>query len=238
MIIFNVITLFPELFDAFLQHLPFSRAIEKGIIQINLIQLRDFAIDERGTVDGRPFGGGVGMLLRIEPVYKALESVHNSVGTVKKEEKTSIIALAPSGKKFTQEKSQQLTKKEVITLICGRYEGMDERIKTHLATEVISVGDYVLSGGELPALTIMETVTRLLPGVLEKEEAIAIESFSRELGNGGHRESGSVEFPQYTRPKEFKGLKVPEVLLSGNHGEILKWRESTKNFNDRNKKVS
>jgi tRNA (guanine37-N1)-methyltransferase len=213
---FNIVTLFPELFEPFLRILPLSRAIDKKLIQVNLIQLRDFAIDERGTVDDKPYGGGVGMLLRIEPVWSALENIHGSIEKAHKQKNTSIIALAPSGEKFTQQKAQELTKKETITFICGRYEGMDERIKTHLATEVISIGNYVLSGGELPALSIMETVTRLIPGVLEKEEAVEIESFAKG--------EDLVEFPQYTRPEEYKGLKVPEILLSGNHEKIKEWR--------------
>lgn len=216
MITFNIVTLFPELFEPFLHVLPLSRAIDKGLIQVNLIQLRDFAIDERGTVDDKPYGGGVGMLLRIEPVWSALESIHGSIEKVHEQKNTSIIALAPSGEKFTQQKAQKLAKKEIITFICGRYEGMDERIKTYLATEVISIGDYVLSGGELPALTIIEAITRLIPGVLEKAEAVEIESFSKE--------EDLVEFPQYTRPEEYKGLKVPEILLSGNHEKINEWR--------------
>jgi len=218
MITFNIITLFPELFDPFLKVLPLKRALEKEIIRLNLIQLRDFAINKRGTVDSKPYGGGVGMILRVEPVYYALESIYTSIENAKQNEKNSIIALAPSGKLFTQQKAEQLTKKENITLICGRYEGMDERIKKHLATEVISTGEYVLSGGELPALTIMETVTRLLPGVLNKEEATRVESFSEEK---------KKEFAQYTRPKIFLNMEVPEVLLGGDHSKVESWRQES-----------
>jgi len=215
MITFNIITLFPELFEPFLQRLPFSRAIEKQIIEVNLVQLRDYATDERGTVDGRPYSGGVGMILRIEPVWKALEDIYKQpIEKSLKQEGSYIAALSPSGKTFDQKKVIGLSKNSIITLICGRYEGMDARIKDNLVNETLSIGNFVLSGGEIPALTIMEAVTRLLPGTIEKEEATKKESF---MGNG-------IEPPQYTRPEEYKGLNVPEVLLSGNHAEIEKWK--------------
>jgi len=226
---FSIITLFPKLFVPFFSSPPLSKAIREGLVKANVIYLRDFAINKRGTVDGKPYGGGVGMLLRIEPVYQALSGIHPDlypkdsnnlakIGKIAKKD-ISIIALDPSGKVFTQKKAQELSCKRNITFICGRYEGMDERIKTNLATEVISVGKYVLSGGELPALTIMESITRLIPGVLEKEEATKIESFAQ-----GRKK----EFPQYTKPRNFKGAKVPSVLLSGNHEKIKAWR----NFNE------
>lgn len=206
MITFNIITLFPELFKAHLENLPFKRAGDLGITKINLIQLRDFAIDKRGTVDDKPFGGGVGMILMIEPIYYALEKV-NSGGR--------IVLLSPRGKKLNQEIVKNLSKEKEITIICGRYEGIDARVEENLATDVISIGDYVLSGGELPALVLMEAIVRLLPNVLEKKNATKIESF----------EKGYLEYPQYTRPEDFRGMKVPKVLLSGNHKEIEKWRK-------------
>ena len=223
MIRFNIITLFPELFEPFLQRLPFSRAIEKQIVEVNLVQLRDYAVDERGTVDGRPYGGGVGMVLGIEPVWQALEDIYKQpIEKSLKQKGNYIAALSPSGKTFDQKKAIELSKKSIITLICGRYEGMDARIKDNLVNETLSIGNFVLSGGEIPALTIMEAVTRLLPGTIEKEEAVKKESF---MGNG-------IEAPQYTRPEEYKGLNVPEVLLSGNHGEIEKWKkDQTKKLN-------
>jgi tRNA (guanine37-N1)-methyltransferase len=220
MITFNVITLFPELFEPFLDTLPISRAIENNLVNINLVQLRDFAIDDRGTVDGRTYGGGVGMVLRVEPVWQAVESVYRApVEQVREDAGSSVIALSPSGQKYTQEKALDLAQLETITLICGRYEGLDERIKQHVATDVISIGDYVLSGGEIPALTVMESVIRLLPGVLEKEQASMEDSFMPELDR-------KKEFPQYTRPEIYKGKKVPEILLSGDHEKIKKWREN------------
>jgi len=216
MVTFNIITLFPEVFESFLQRLPFSRAIERQIIEVNLIQLRGYAVDKRGTVDGRPYSGGVGMILRIEPIWEALEDIYNQpIEKSLKQKGNYVAALTPSGKTFNQKKVLELSKKSTITLICGRYEGMDARIKENLVNENLSVGNFVLSGGEIPALTVMEAVTRLLPGAIEKEEATQKESF---MGEG-------IEAPQYTRPEEYRGLRVPEVLLSGNHAEIEKWKK-------------
>lgn len=219
MLKFNVITLFPDLIEIHLKNLPFKRALEKNIAEYSVCNLRDFAIDKRGTVDDRTYGGGVGMVLMIEPIYKALQSVYKSknIQDVKDQKGNRIILLSPRGERFNQKKAEELAKCGEITLICGRYEGIDARVEENLVTDVISIGDYVLSGGELPALSIMESVTRLLPGVLEKEDASRIESFSNN--------EGEVEYPQYTRPEDFYGMKVPEVLLTGNHKEIQKWRD-------------
>ncbi|OGC56502.1 tRNA (guanosine(37)-N1)-methyltransferase TrmD [candidate division WWE3 bacterium RIFCSPLOWO2_01_FULL_41_9] len=206
MLTFDVITLFPELFEEHLNHLPFKKAIQKGLLKVNLHNLRDYALDSYGTVDGKPYGGGTGMVLMVEPISKALGRIENKERTV---------LMSPRGKKFDQKKAGEYAGLQQITLICGRYEGVDARVEEHLVDESVSVGDYVLSGGELPALAIMESVTRLLPGVLEKEDAAAKESF----------ENGFLEHPQYTRPEDFKGMKVPEVLLSGNHKEIEKWKK-------------
>ena len=207
MLTFDIITLFPELFSAHLNTLPLKRALEKNLLKVNLHNLRDFAIDKRGTVDDKPYGGGVGMILMIEPIYKALESIS-------KTKNHKIVLLAPSGKKYTQKTALEFSKCEQIILICGRYEGVDARVES-LTTDVISIGDYVLSGGELPALAIMESTVRLIPNVLEKEQAVKLESFS----------DGFLEHPQYTRPEDFKGVKVPEVLLSGDHKRISDWKK-------------
>lgn len=206
MITFNIITLFPELIEPHLSYLPFKKAIELNEIKVNLVNLRNFAIDERGTVDDKTYGGGVGMVLRIEPIYNALQTLEN---------KGKVILMSPSGQRYTQQKARELKEDSVITFISGRYEGVDNRVKENLVDETISIGDYVLSGGELPCLVIMESITRLLQGILEKDEASQIESF----------ENGSIEYPQYTRPENFMGMKVPEILLSGHHKEIEKWRE-------------
>jgi tRNA (guanine37-N1)-methyltransferase len=203
---FDVITLFPELFTEHFNHLPFKKGLEKNLIQVNLHNLRDYALDKYGTVDDKPYGGGTGMILMIEPVYKALEEI---------KDKERVVLLSPAGKKFDQKMAEEFKNSRQITFICGRYEGVDARVAEHLATDVVSIGDYVLSGGELPALVIMESIVRLLPGVLEKEDATTEESFT----------NGYLEHPQYTRPEDFKNMKVPEVLLSGNHKKIKEWKE-------------
>lgn len=218
MIKFDVVTLFPQIFTEHLATLPFKKAIEKNLAQYVLWNLRDFAIDKRGTVDDKTYGGGVGMVLMIEPIYKALEAIYGT-GLLPKQissESKRVVLLSPRGEIFSQQKAEELSKCEHITFLCGRYEGIDARVEENLATDIISMGNFVVSGGELPALTIMESITRLLPGVLEKEDATKIESFV----------DGNIEYPQYTRPEDFKGMKVPEVLLNGNHKEIKNWRDS------------
>jgi len=216
MIRFDIITLFPELFDKHLSNLPFKRAIQANKIEVNLINLRDFAIDKRGTVDDKPYGGGTGMLLRVEPIFDALESIAKT--NPQDRAKPRVISTTPTGKKWNQKLAQDFKNTNHIVIICGRYEGMDARVEEHLVTDKISVGDYILSGGELPALVIMESIVRLIPGVLEKETALAEESFN----------DNSLEYPQYTRPEEYKGWKVPQTLLSGNHEEIRRWRQQRK----------
>ena len=225
MINFDVITLFPQLFTEHLNTLPFKKAVEKKISEYKLWNLRDFSVNSYGSVDDETYGGGVGMILMVEPIYNALVEIYGKnviEKLIKDGEKKSlpkdhrIVVLSPRGETYTQQKARELSKCTQITLICGRYEGIDARIEENAATDVISMGDYVLSGGEIPALAIMESITRLLPGVLEKEDASKIESFS---------EKNKVEYPQYTRPENFMGLKVPEVLLNGNHKEIEKWRQ-------------
>jgi len=216
MIRFNVLTLFPELIQPHLEFLPFKRAVEKKAAEYKLWNLRDYALDKRGTVDDKPYGGGTGMLLMPEPIYSALSDIHAGLPEdVIKKGGVRIILLSPRGKKYDQKYAEDLSKEREITLICGRYEGVDARIEENYVTDVISIGDFVLSGGEVPALTILESVTRLLPRVIEKEDAVANESFS----------NGTIEYPQYTRPEIFKGKKVPDVLLSGNHKEIEKWKK-------------
>jgi len=205
---FHIITLFPEMFGGVFEHSIIKRAQEKSLVEINFVQLRDFAVDKHGTVDDKPYGGGVGMLLRPEPIFNAVKSI-------KKSENSKVVLLTPRGQKLTQEKVRELSKLDEIILICGRYEGVDERVHEKLADELISIGDYVLAGGEIPAMVIVDSVTRLLEGVLSKPEATEKESFTED----------SIEHPQYTRPEEFEGMKVPEVLLSGNHAEIEKWKK-------------
>lgn len=211
---FDIVTLFPEMFQGPFDYSITKRAKEKKLIDINFHNLRDFAIDQHGTVDDRPYGGGVGMILRIEPIASALASFKSQ----------KVILLDPRGQKFTQAKAREFSELSQITFICGRYEGVDERVRENLVDESISIGDYVLTGGEIPTMVVVDAVTRLIPGVLEKPEATEKESFSLP----DHRSTGIPQFehPQYTRPEEFNGWKVPPVLLSGNHKEIEKWRNS------------
>lgn len=224
---FHVITLFPEMFEGVFDHSIIKRAAEEKLIEINFVQLREFAVDKHGTVDDKPYGGGVGMLLMPKPIFDAVRSIPgchsrengNHGGVTERiagdKNKCRIVLLTPRGKKLTQEKVREFTKLDEIIIICGKYEGVDERVHKYLADEEISIGDYVLSGGEIPAMVLIDSITRLIPGVLKKEEAIKLESFSKR---------NTVEYPQYTRPEDFEGMKVPEVLLSGDHKEIEKWR--------------
>ncbi len=213
----DIITLFPEMFLGPFDHSIVKRAQDKGKIHIGIHNLRDWGIDKRGTVDGRPYGGGVGMILRIEPIYYALQEVKNM------DLNSKIVLTDPRGIKFTQSKAKEYSKLDKLIIICGHYEGIDERVREYLVDESVSIGDFVLTGGELPAMIITDAVTRLLPGVLKKPEATVFESFSGETLDA-RSQASDYEYPQYTRPEEFQGWKVPEVLLSGNHGEIKKWR--------------
>lgn len=212
--IFDVLTLFPEMFAPLKQSI-LGRAEEKDLIDINLINIRDFSKDKHKKVDDTPYGGGAGMVMRPDVVYDAYQSV--------KDEKARLIYLSPQGKTLNQQKVEELSKEKHITLICGHYEGIDQRVLDELNVEEISIGDYVLTGGELPAMVLIDSVSRYIDGVLNKD-SIEEESFSNEL----------LEYPQYTRPEEFMGRKVPEVLISGHHENIRKWRyekslELTKN---------
>lgn len=201
----NIITLFPKLFDEFKNVLPFKRAIEKGLISLNIINLREFAIDERGTVDDKPYGGGGGMILRIEPIVDALKSISS---------KEEVIVLNPKGKLFNQNLAEELSNKKSLTFICGRYEGIDQRVIDNYSTRELSVGPFVCSGGEAPTIVMLESIVRLIPGILD-EEITSEESYQKE----------NLEYPQYTRPESFENLKVPDILLSGNHKEIENWKK-------------
>jgi tRNA (guanine37-N1)-methyltransferase len=202
----DVLTLFPAMFAGPLDESIVQRARANGVLDLTVTNLRDYTHDRHKTVDDRPFGGGPGMLLKPEPVFEAVESLAR--------EKTRVILLSPAGRKFNQAIARELAQAEHLLLICGSYEGFDERIRERLAHDELSIGDYVLTNGALPAMVIIDAVTRLLPGVLGDDESSLDESFSREL----------LEYPHYTRPAEFRGMKVPDVLLSGNHAEIAKWR--------------
>lgn len=214
MITFDIITIFPKIFDSYLKESFIKKAQKKGLISINIHNLRDFTSNKHKTVDDRPFGGGLGMVMKVEPIYKAVKKI-------KKGKKTKVILFTPRGKKFNQKMAYQLSKLNQIIMICGRYEGVDERIAKYIADIELSIGDYDLMGGEVPAQVLMETVSRLVPGVLGKPEL---------LKERITKEKGFIEYPQYTRPEVFEPKKktkweVPKVLISGNHKEIEKWRE-------------
>lgn len=212
----DIITLFPKMFQGPFDESIIRRAQDKGLVKIEIHNLRKWAIDKRGTVDDRPYGGGVGMVMMIEPLVKAIEELKSS--------NTKIILLSAKGKLWKQQLAQENSRLEHLILICGHYEGVDERILNFIDEE-ISIGDFVLTGGELPAMVLVDSIVRLIPGVLEKPEATQFESFSKGLAPETQYPTPLLEYPQYTRPENFRGLKVPEILLSGNHAEIEKWRK-------------
>jgi len=202
----DVLTLFPGMFAGPLDESIIKRARATGTLDLRIHNLRDWTHDRHRTVDDKPFGGGPGMLLKPEPIFEAVESLTTAL--------TRVILLVPAGRKFNQGIACGLVECPHLVLVCGSYEGFDERVREHLADDELSIGDYVLTNGALPAMVIIDTVTRLLPGVLGDESSAQEESFSQ----------GTLEYPQYTRPAEFRGWKVPEVLLSGDHAEIARWR--------------
>ena len=214
MLNFDIITIFPEIFDSYFKESIIRRAQEKRLIRINIHNLRKWSAGRHKTVDDRPFGGGFGMVMKVEPVFKA-------VSAVKKKGKTKVILFTPRGKKFNQKMAYQFSKLDQLILICGRYEGVDERVAKHIADLELSIGDYVLMGGELPAQILIETTARLIPGVLGKPQL---------LKERITKEKGFIEYPQYTRPDIFQPKKkvkwqVPKVLLSGDHKKIEEWRK-------------
>ncbi|HUV42572.1 MAG TPA: tRNA (guanosine(37)-N1)-methyltransferase TrmD [Patescibacteria group bacterium] len=203
----DILTLFPKMFKGPFAESIIKRAQEKELTKIKIHDLRKWTKDKHQTVDDRPFGGGPGMILMVEPIYQALKEL--------RQKQTKTILLTPQGKIFKQTMAKKLAKEKHLIFICGHYEGVDERIRKHLVDEEISIGDYVLTGGELPAMIVIDTIIRLIPGVLKKEEAVKNESFTNNL----------LEYPQYTRPAKFKGWQAPEILLSGNHQKIKEWRQ-------------
>ncbi len=256
--IFDIITIFPRIFDSYFGESIIKRAQETEIININVHNLRDYTTDKHKKVDDTPYGGGAGMVMQIEPIYRAMKALKedtkykiqdtkklqvanekfqtNSNDKILNDEsidfktnlnsqsagwrttlKTRIILFSAKGKRFTQEDARRLSKYDRLIMVCGRYEGVDERVAEHLVDEELSIGDYVLTGGEIPAMIVVDAVSRLLPGALGNELSAEIES---------HNKEGYLEYPQYSKPEDFEGWKVPEVLLSGNHGEIEKWRKS------------
>jgi tRNA (guanine37-N1)-methyltransferase len=222
----QVITLFPDIFASHLTHLPMSRAVEKGLLQLNFINLRDFAIDKRGTVDSSPYGGGPGMILRPEPIFNAINFALRCDETSRHDD-VDIVFLTPRGKTYNQACALSLSTAKNVILVCGRYEGMDQRVIDYFVNDIgttanikaqeVSLGNFVLSGGEVAAMSIIESVTRLIPGAIDNQEALTEESFNQDQPN-------RKEHPQYSRPEEWEGMKVPAELLSGHHENIKKWK--------------
>lgn len=206
----DVLTLFPEMFAGVLSSSIIGKAVEKGAVHIRTINFREYANNKHATVDDYPYGGGGGMVLKPEPIFTAVEDLVDPAGPIK----PRVILMCPQGVPYTQKIAEQLSKEQHLVFICGHYEGYDERIREHLITDELSIGDYVLTGGELPAMVVIDSVVRLLPGVLGNETSAVTDSFS----------NGLLEHPHYTRPAEFRGWKVPDVLLSGHHGQIAQWR--------------
>ena len=207
---FDVLTLFPEIFSGYLGQSILKLAIQRGLVEVELWNIRDWATGKHRSVDDRPYGGGPGLVLRCEPVFACVEAVRAKASPAGR-----LIMLTPQGKRLDQQAVDELGQEKRLLLLCGRYEGFDDRIRQGLEPTEISIGDYVTSGGEVPAMVIIDAVSRLLPGVLGDEQSPKEESF---------REVGLIEYPHYTRPREFRGMRVPDVLLKGNHQEIARWR--------------
>jgi len=208
----DILTLFPQMFEVPFSFGIFKRAIDNGLVSLKLHNIRDYTHDKHHTADDYPYGGGAGMVLKPGPIFEAVEAIR--AGIEDKEAEPRIILLTPQGRLFSQQIAQELSQSRHLVFICGHYEGVDERVREHLATDEISIGDYVLTGGEIPAMVVIDTVLRLLPGVLGSEDSPLEDSHV----------GGLLEYPQYTRPEEYRGWKVPDVLLSGNHAEIDRWR--------------
>jgi tRNA (guanine37-N1)-methyltransferase len=206
---FDIVTIFPAMIEAGLGEGVVSRGVERGLLDVAVHDLRRWTTDRHRTVDDVPYGGGPGMVMKAEPLMRAVEDIRATRGVP-----DSVVLLSPQGRTFTQAEAERLTRFAHIVLLCGRYEGMDERVRDMVATEEISIGDYVLSGGELAALVVVDSVSRLVPGVVGDEQSVAQDSFTR----------GLLDYPHYTRPAEIAGHRVPDVLLSGHHGDVRRWR--------------
>lgn len=205
---FDIVTIFPEIFRGVFDFGIIRRAVEAGIVEIIVHDLRDFTHDRHHQVDDRPFGGGAGMVMKPEPLFRAVEAIRHGSADA------TTVLLSPQGRLFSQAAAVELSERAQVILVCGRYEGVDERVVGHLVDDEVSIGDYVLSGGEIPAMVVVDAVTRLLPGALGCEQSAERESFA----------DGLLDYPHYTRPAEYRGLKAPDVLMGGNHGEVERWR--------------
>lgn len=204
-----MLTLFPDMFEAVLNESIIGRAQKNGLVNLQLHNIRDFSDDKHKQVDDYPYGGGLGMVMQCQPIFTAVESIKNEIGS-----KPHTLLMSPQGKTFNQSLSKTYATYDNLIIICGHYEGVDERIIENLVDEEVSLGDFIITGGEIAAIAVIDSISRLIPGVLKHEDAHTIETFSRNL----------LEYPQYTRPSEFRGLKVPDILLSGHHEKIKKWR--------------
>jgi tRNA (guanine37-N1)-methyltransferase len=230
---FDIVTIFPGFFDSIFEHGVLKRAIQSELLSVAVHDLREFTHDRHRTVDDRPFGGGEGMVLKPEPLAEAVEHLRLAPRADRTAQRETVILLSAQGRRFSQARARELAQASRVVLLCGRYEGVDERVSELIADQELSIGDYVLSGGELAAAVVLDTAMRLLPGVLGNEASSEYESFGqadellpRKAGglNSTHGAGGLLDYPHYTRPAEFRGLTVPEVLSSGNHEQIRKWR--------------
>jgi tRNA (guanine37-N1)-methyltransferase len=209
---FDIVTIFPRMVEAGLAEGVISRGVERGLLDIKVHDLREYTIDRHRSVDDVPYGGGPGMVMKPEPLARAVEDIRARRGNP-----DTVVLLSPQGRRFTQAEAARMSGLRHVALLCGRYEGIDERVRTLVATEELSIGDYVLSGGELPALVIVDVISRLVPGVVGDARSVEEDSFSR----------GLLDYPHYTRPSEFSGKKVPDVLMSGHHEQVRRWRKRT-----------
>mgnify|MGYP003713943143 FL=1 len=207
---FDIVSIFPGMFESPFGDSIIQRAREEGLLDLRVHDLRDYSLNKHRKVDDTPFGGGVGMVMNVEPIARVIAAIKKEVP------ETRTILLSPGGRPFDQEKAWELSRLPSLTLICGRYEGVDERVRLHFVDEEISIGDYVLTGGEIPAMVLVEAISRLVPGVLGDPESIVEESFAGDL----------LEYPQYTRPRDYQGFKVPEILVSGDHKKIRDWQKA------------
>ena len=207
---FDIVSIFPGMFESPFADSIIQRAWEEGLLDLRVHDLRDYSLNKHRKVDDTPFGGGVGMVMNVEPIARVITAIKKEVP------ETRTILLSPGGRPFDQEKAWELSRLPSLTLICGRYEGVDERVRLHFVDEEISIGDYVLTGGEIPAMVLVEAISRLVPGVLGDPESVVEESFTGEL----------LEYPQYTRPRDYQGFKVPEILVSGDHKKIRDWQKA------------
>ncbi len=216
---FDIITIFPQIFDSYFGESIIKRAKEKNVIEIGVHNLREYSTNKHRNVDDTPAGGGAGMVMQVQPIFDCVNAIKKDAKDGM--QKTRTILFSAKGKRYTQKDAHRLAEYDQLIFICGRYEGVDERVAEHVADEEISIGDFVLTGGEIPAMLVVDSIARLLPGVLGNDQSAIEES---------HSEEGYLEFPQYTKPEEFNGWKIPEVLLGGNHSEIEKWRKEKSKF--------